>query len=231
MSEGSLQKLHIQAYADVKFETKKGEPFVVMFNPSTYQQKYEIEYAKNQAPGTTGNPQKLGKIKPQKFNLELLFDGTGASGPKIDVHTTVKQFIDLCYKMDGEEHRHSYLHIVWGKLSVKCVLESAQVTYTLFKPDGTPLRAKVAAAFEEAMEEFLRVAKEGKSSPDLTHLRQVVEGDTLPLMTNKIYGDPRYYLAVARYNGLNHTRRLQAGAQLVFPPVVDLDPSLIPAKG
>lgn len=230
MGQGKLQKLLIEAYSDVSFgEDKKKDSFTVLFNPATYQQKYEVKYVEKKGQGTTGTPQKLGEIKPQDYNFEFLFDGTGASGPKIEVHKKIEEFLKITGKMDGDEHRPNYLKIIWGKLLVKCVLKSAQITYTLFKPDGSPMRAKVAAVFSEAIEETLRVAKEGKNSPDLTHLRQVVEGDNLPLMVNRIYGDPCYYLAVARYNNLPATRRLHAGQQLAFPPVADLAPDLIPA--
>ncbi|MFC0182645.1 hypothetical protein ACFFJX_08770 [Pseudarcicella hirudinis] len=37
-------------------------------------------------------------------------------------------------------------------------------------------------------------------------------------MSYKIYEDPRYYLQVARANGLTNFRKLQAGSKIYFPP-------------
>ena len=67
--------------------------------------------------------------------------------------------------------------------------------------------------------EAQRAAREKKSSPDLTHERVVKEGDNLPLMTYRIYGDPKYYLEVARVNGLTNFRKLTPGQKIVFPPI------------
>jgi len=47
----------------------------------------------------------------------------------------------------------------------------------------------------------------------------VKEGDNLPLMTYRIYGDPKYYLEVAKANGIANFRKLKAGQMIVFPPI------------
>jgi hypothetical protein len=39
------------------------------------------------------------------------------------------------------------------------------------------------------------------------------------LLCNRIYGDPAYFVDVARYNGLDAFRRLEPGARLQFPPL------------
>lgn len=220
---GKLKKLRIEAYAGIDLaDTDKVHTYDVLFNPATFQRKYEIEYEEAQGQGTTGTPQKLGKIKPQEYSFEFLFDGTGAAGPVLDVAKEIDTFLTVTGKMERDIHRPLYLKISWGALLSKCVLKRADITYNLFKPDGFPLRAKVSAVFTESIDEALRVAKEGKNSPDLSHVRQVRQGDNLPLMTYRIYGDSRYYPQVARYNGLHHFRDLQPGTQLVFPPLTDL---------
>jgi len=48
---------------------------------------------------------------------------------------------------------------------------------------------------------------------------QVRDGDTLPLLCERIYGDSRYYMAVARFNGLRQFRALTPGMALHFPPL------------
>jgi nucleoid-associated protein YgaU len=98
-------------------------------------------------------------------------------------------------------------------------LKDLQINYTLFAPDGKPLRAKISATFVNYIEQVRRVREEGKKSPDVTHLRKVKAGDTLPLMTHEIYADPSYYLQVAKVNGLVNFRRLAANTDLRFPPI------------
>ena len=65
-----------------------------------------------------------------------------------------------------------------------------------------------------------KIAREAaKSSPDLSHVRVVVAGDTLPLLCNDIYGSPQHYLKVAADNGLDDFRQLIPGQRIVFAPL------------
>jgi hypothetical protein len=216
---GPLKKMIIEAHRMADYSDAAVESFTVMFNPTSYTQKYELEYQDEQGAGTTGSPQVFGKIKPQDYSFELVFDGTGAVVDETDVHREVERFLKVTGKHDGEIHRPFYLLLSWSKLTVKCVLKSAEITYTVFKSNGDPLRAKVRAVFSENIEETLRVAKEGKSSPDLTHVRTVLDKSTLPLMAFRIYGDSAYYFQLAGANKLKHFRNLETGTQISFPPV------------
>lgn len=216
---GPLKKLTIEAHREPDYSDGAVETFTAIFNPTSYTRKYELEYEDAQGAGTTASPQVFGKIKPQDYTFDLVFDGTGAVADKTDVHQDVENFLKVTAKHDGEIHRPYYLLLSWSKLAVKCVLKSADITYTLFHSNGDPLRAKVKAVFSENIEETLRVAKERKSSPDLTHVREVEGKTTLPLMAHRIYGNPGYYFQLARANKLKHFRNLTAGTTLTFPPV------------
>ena len=119
----------------------------------------------------------------------------------------------------GDIHRPRKVLLVWGRLSFPCVLTSLSVRYTLFSPDGSPLRAIASCAFAEALTDTEREQEEQNSSPDLTHIREVKAGDTLPLMAHGIYGDPSLYLEVARINKLVDFRRLRAGQRIALPPI------------
>jgi Contractile injection system tube protein len=232
MLPGQLKKLTIEAFKKIKMDAKDrvGEPFSVQFNPSTYSRVYDIDYDQHAGTGNSGAPPRFGQIKPQDYTFELVFDGTGVDSflsiERMDVHDEIEKFLDLCARINGEIHRPNYLRVSWGKLILACVLKSATIAITLFKPDGKPLRAKVTAVFSESIPEEQRVGQEAKQSPDLTHVRFLRRGETLPNLTDAIYGDPGDYAAVARFNDLDHFRALVPGAALRLPPAVDLpDPS------
>lgn len=218
---GSLKKMVIEAYKEADYSGTPEHTFTVMFNPNTYTRKYEVEYTDRQGQGDTSSPQVFGNIKPQEYAFEFIFDGTGTTADAVEVHDVVETFLTVTGKHDGEIHRPLYLKLVWGALVSKCVLKNADITYTLFKPDGYPLRAKVKATFAENVEDALRVAEERRSSPDLTHMRTVQEGDHLSLMADRIYQNPAFYFQLARFNKLNNFRRLRTGQRLRFPPVQD----------
>ncbi|MCA9735652.1 MAG: LysM peptidoglycan-binding domain-containing protein [Deferribacteres bacterium] len=214
-----MNKLKIEAYKDIKYNDKIAEDFEVMFNPASYNQKFDIEFEEAQGKGTSASEQKFKRIKPKEFSIEFQIDGTGAAAPKVDVAKKIDQFIKLTAKLNGEIHRTTFLKLSWGSLISYCVLKTADITYNLFKPDGYPLRAKVNATFAEIQDDKKRAALENKNSPDLSHVRVVGEGDTLPLMAHRIYGDSKYYIDLARINNLTNFRKLQPGTQLYFPPI------------
>jgi nucleoid-associated protein YgaU len=91
--------------------------------------------------------------------------------------------------------------------------------YTLFKPDGTALRANVTLKFKENIDFKTKLKMAQMSSPDLTHVRTVKAGDTLPLMTYRIYGDSSWYPEVARFNNLRHFSAIKPGDEIHFPPL------------
>lgn len=209
----------IEAYRDPNYSGSPAETFTVSFNPTSYTQKYEVLYDSRQGQGDIGSPQIFGKIKPQEYAFEFLFDGTGTAVDPIDVQQAVDRFLEVTGKQDGDIHRPMYLKLAWGALISKCVLTSAEITYTLFRPDGHPLRARIKANFSENIDDALRVAKERKNSPDLTHVRVVEEGDHLTLMCQRIYGDPSHYIQVAQINSLDNYRELTVGQTIRFPPI------------
>lgn len=218
---GELKKMVIEAYKEADYTGDK-ETFTVMFNPNTYSQKYEVEFEERQGAGDSASPQVFGKIKPQEYSFEFVFDGTGTAVEKVDVHETIETFLAITGKYEGDSHRTKYLIIHWGKLLAACVLKTAEITYTLFASDGSPLRAKVKADFAENVEDTKRIAEERKNSPDLTHVRVVKEGEHLSLLCQQMYGNPDYYLQIAAFNELNNFRNLETGQTLLFPPVKTL---------
>jgi hypothetical protein len=221
---GELTKLKIEAFKKATFKDAdriKSLVFTAMFNPTTFSRKLEIDYEDGQGVGTSAASKKFNSIKPGDFDIELLIDGTGASGPKKDVAKEIEKFMDVCAKYYGKNHRPNYLMISWVKLILKAVLTNVDVSYTMFAKDGTPLRAKITASFAETIDDDFRVKKDKNESPDLTHVRVVKEGDTLPLMTERIYGNDAYYLEVAKANKLRNFRNLKPGTELFFPPIVN----------
>ncbi|WP_205504345.1 CIS tube protein [Rufibacter psychrotolerans] len=219
---GKLEKLKIIAYdkADLSDASYVGE-YLALVNPETYQLDYKVAFVEAQGQGASAKQQTYVHTKPEDFSFEFLFDATGLieGSPTSDIWAELKYFKDLLTEFHGPIHETRHFKLVWGVSLFKCRLASLQITFKLFKPDGTPIRAIAKALFKSSVEENLRVAKENRQSPDLTHERQVLAGDTLPLLCFRLYEDPRRYLQVAKANGLTNFRRLVPGQTLYFPPV------------
>lgn len=215
---GTLERLVILAYEQPDYSGQPVSQFESYVNPNEITLAYEMEYDSAQGAGTTGSRMTFKKVKPGDLSLTFFLDGTGANGRPADVQQMVEQFQTVT-GYNGNIHRPNYLKVMWGSLQVKrCVLKSASIAYKLFKPSGVPLRAVITAAFTDNSDDQTRVAMAQDQSPDLTHVRLVKAGDTLPGLCHQIYGDPRLYLHVAAANGLDDFRRLVPGTRVFFPP-------------
>ena len=239
---GDLKKLKIKA----KDKSGKELVYSALVNPETYVVRQKVNY--NPAPPPQGNPgknQQYNNTPPPDIQFDFIFDSTGvvpkpldglagalggipiagaiaaalAAPPKYDILAEIEAFKNIVLTYDGDIHEPRDVQLLWGTLSFTGKLTSLQFNYKLFQPDGTPIRAVATAAFTGSIDDNLREALKKSNSPDLTHIRKVAAGDTLSLMTYKIYGDASYYLEVARINKLINFRNLEPGTELFFPPI------------
>lgn len=216
---GQLEKLLIRAHARADYSDAPIGEFVAYVNPQELTLAYEMEYDSSQGSGTTGSRMEFKKVKPGDLSLTFFLDGTGANGVALEVQDKVAEFQRVT-GYNGDIHRPNYLVIAWGSIQVRrCVLKSASIAYKLFRPSGQPLRALITASFTDNADDETRVALAQDQSPDLTHARLFRAGDSLPLMCYRIYGDPAYYLEVARANGLDDFRNIAPGTRILFPPL------------
>jgi len=225
MNTGELKKLKITAYKDDRYSEKVGDgEFNILLNPEKYVFSYKVEYTEAQGQGTSATQPKFVRTPPEDLELDFLFDRTGVIQGKSNeggdgIIDDLEKFKKIVFDYSGDEHKPNYLLIGWGTLLFKGTLVEMSIEFKLFGSDGTPLRALAKAKFKGSVEEDLRVAKENNNSPDLTHVRLVKAGDTLPLMTFKIYGDSKYYLNVAQANNISNFRKLKVGQKVIFPPI------------
>jgi hypothetical protein len=199
--------------------------FESTLNPSSYSRNRSIGYSKKKVLGQLGSDTKFSDIQPEKIEFEFLIDGTGVVGEanagnaSADVKTQVKQLTDIVYKYDGTQHEPNHVRILWGELIFFGRLESLSTDYTLFKPSGEPLRAKVKLAILSFMSKEEEGLRANRSSPDLSHQIEVKAGDTLPMLCYRVYKDCSYYLEVAKVNEITNVRDIKPGTKLHFPPL------------
>lgn len=233
---GTKEKVKITPYKSSGFaEGEKSTSFELLINPSGYSVEYKTNYNKEEAIGKNMTDFKFESSPSPFLNLEFLLDGTGVakSNPGLKLINKIKgneftkktvadqlnNFYEATGQYDGTIHKPHHVKINWGTLEFLGVLLDFTIEYKLFTPEGYPLRAIVKAKFGGSISQKLEKALSKPSSPDLTHKRTVQDGDTLPLMTERIYGDSKYYLEVAKVNGLINFRQLKPGSELYFPPI------------
>lgn len=225
---GKLEKMLILAFADSKKAEsggkKEADDYVeALINPESYTLGYKLKFSKSgQGQGTSGQQLKYEYTEPGEMSFEFLFDNTGIIDgiPRDSITEDIEKFRKVLIDYKGDAHEPRHFKLVWGENSIfKGRVTELEITYKLFRPDGTPLRATAKVTFKSSIEEEKRAATEDRQSADLTHIRKVRAGDTLPLMCFRIYGDSKYYLDVAAANGLDDFRSLVPGTEIRFPPI------------
>ncbi len=222
MALGEVEKLEIRVYTEADYsESSLVKSVKAMLNPETYTLDYKVEFQDGQGQGASGAQQRFTVTSPEQFDFELLMDSTGIvdGNPRESVEEEVNELRDLLIKYEGETHEPKHCIIIWGGHLFKGRCTGLNINYKLFNPNGTPIRAICKISFKGSVEDRERVAEERKSSPDLTHFREVKAGDTLPLLCYAIYGSSTHYLQVALANKLSNFRSLKPGTEIFFPPI------------
>ncbi|NOQ72210.1 MAG: hypothetical protein GQ574_09430 [Crocinitomix sp.] len=247
---GKLEKLSILSFETAKFEKVK-HTYVALINPEQLAVETSIKFEDSATSGATSTQKNFKGTSSPKLNIKFLFDSTGiikqdnheisfslgggfdtsgtSSGSKLSgksnggsVEEQIEAFKLVTLKCDKGTHEPNYVKLVYGEWLFVGRLSNFKVTYTLFDKDGTALRATGDAAFSESVEKTFEVKNRKFESPDLTHVRTVQEGDTLHLMCQTIYKNPKLYLEIARVNKLSNYRKLTTGEKLFFPPIKEL---------
>lgn len=198
----------------------RSEGFKVKLNPSSYSRERSIEYSDKKAMGQHAGEAKFSAYGVDTVKFDLILDGTGVTGDsKTDVETQIKSLESVVYSYVGNKHEPNVVRLLWGSLILYGRLTSMSMEFTLFKPSGAPLRAKVSLSFRGSMTAEEESRRANRSSPDLTHSVEVKAGDTLPLLCYRIYQDSSYYMEIARVNNISNFRDLKPGTRLYFPPI------------
>jgi nucleoid-associated protein YgaU len=105
----------------------------------------------------------------------------------------------------------------WDREIFKGVLESLNVTYTLFSSAGVPLRAKLSTTLREYRPVNVQFSERPRNSPDVEKSFTVRRGDELWSIAAQIYRDPTQWRALAQANGIQDPRSLEPGTPLLVP--------------
>lgn len=100
---------------------------------------------------------------------------------------------------------------------LRCVMESVKQKFTLFSPEGVPLRATLTITLREYKTLTEQLDQLQLSSPDRTHVHVLQQGDSLASVSTLYYDKPARWREVASANGIDDARRLSSGRFLRVP--------------
>lgn len=146
------------------------------------------------------------------ITLNLLFDGR-------DVPALTKKLQDLTIKPSRTDDP-PLVRFEWGKLtSFYANVPSVKVTYTMFKPDGTPLRAEVEVTLKEHLDPHQHPAQNPTSRGEARRTWVVTAGQTLDWIAYQEYGDAAHWRHIALTNQLADPLDLRPGQILKLGPL------------
>ena len=154
------------------------------------------------------------------LTLSLLLDTYEAADRDVRVHTV--KLAELA-RYDGDLHRPPVVRVHWGPdrqnadLPFRGVVTSLTQKFTLFLPDGTPVRATVDMTLKEYKPSLREEQERPSSSPDRRKFRTVRAGDTLWAIAYAEYDNASQWRPIATANDIDDPRRLPIGEQIVIP--------------
>jgi hypothetical protein len=170
---------------------------------------------------------------PHKLAIDLLFDGSDKDGDDVrDVCTNLLDMMEMKDKLasaDKNAARPPTVEFGWGGvLTFKAVVEQLSIQYTLFKPNGVPIRALVKLQMTQVDEAPpLKKKNPGKKqNPTTTGFaglgsHVVRDGDSLPSISYRVYGDATQWRVIAEANAIDDPLALRRGTVLSIPAVAE----------
>jgi nucleoid-associated protein YgaU len=224
MSDTSL------VHADIINVDRPKDTVKVLFNPKEYTFKKSNQWQQKKNAGGNVPKMTFGGGDPASLDMELFFDTfTEKRAEGADPRDVRKAYTDAIWKMmdvDKELHqerndtgRPPVVRFQWGEAwSFNAVIKNISQKFTLFLPNGTPVRATLTVTFQEVTDKAMLPATNPTSGGDGSRrVWRVLDGDTLAWIAYKQYGSASHWRRIADANRLTNVRQLTAGTVLVIP--------------
>lgn len=192
-----------------------GDDIQVLFNPKEYVIEKKTPWTEVNVFGMDSPPVQFTMGERKRLNMELFFD---TSEEKTDVREHTNK-VELLMMVNAQEHRPPLLRFTWGTLSFDCVLEDLVQRFTLFKNDGTPLRAVVKVVFKEYSTAATQLSNTRRESADHTKRMVLREGESLASLSAREYNDPGKWRVIADANHIDDPENIKSGTIVELPPL------------
>lgn len=173
-----------------------GKTFAVQYNPREFTVDKALTWEEAKTQGQSGNPLQFQKGAPMTASMELYFDTTGDDPPANVQKVWVDQLLSLTnadiQPAQGEpaeltKQRPRAFQFTWGTFTMKCVIESINVTYLMFASTGEAIRARATVKLKEWMPEKFSGGGSSKTwGTDKLQLVQVSGGQTVSQVADSL---------------------------------------------
>jgi len=214
------------------FLTRKDKPGIrvpFLFNPKEFNVEKSNQFAEVNIPGLSSSILQFVRGNSRTITLDLFFD-------TYEKRTDVRMFTDqitgwdagITYSrladrpkglmdIDSELHAPPICLFIWGAFVFQCIIERVSKRFTMFLPDGIPVRATLTVTLKEYREVDIQVKEIDQHSADLTKRHLLTAGESLWSLAAAEYGDPEDWRLLAEANDIDNPRLLHPGMELSVP--------------
>jgi hypothetical protein len=205
------------------------EPYELpfMFNPTEYSITQPVTVNNNTTASVAGGTPEYGGAGPMTVNMTMFLDDfASAKGDVTPKVTTLLNWTKPTKKSLGPPAAPCapLVRFKWGGNpqldTFKGFLSNVNVTYTVFRKDGTPVQAKVVITIQ-GQQELPDGTNPTSHATNSRRTHTTVEGDTLQSIAFGELGKPAYWRAIAELNGIDDPLRIAPGTTLLIPTVGD----------
>ena len=216
------------------FLTRKDNPLLIvpfLFNPEGFTVERTNQFTEVNIPGLPSSTFQFVKGGARTLTMDLFFD---TYEEKMDVRiftdritgwdsgSMFSKLPDIAkglMDIDSDLHAPPVCLFVWGAYIFPCIIERVNKNFTMFLPEGFPVRATLSVTLKEYIEVVTQLKEISLQSADRTKTWTVKEGDSLWFIAAKEYGNPALWRPIADANKIDNPRILKPGMELVIPPL------------
>lgn len=192
-----------------------------MFNPFEYTVSKSNQYEQRPQNRSDVPSVEFKQAGPQTLRLSLFFD-TYEEGEDVSrITNRLWKFMESKTRQEGNRNRKvppPEVAFEWGVFCFAAVITEMTQKFTLFKQDGTPVRAKVDVTFTQHIdrEDYPNQNPTSGDGPP-QRVWRVIAGDRLDTIAYQAYGDSTQWRRIAAYNGISNPLALRPGMELAIP--------------
>jgi contractile injection system tube protein/LysM domain-containing protein len=216
-------------FKKAELEIDGGETIAVLFNPTEYTITKTNTWNFKEVQGSSLPPPEFGGGNPREISLSLLLDNS-----VLDDSQSVKDITDKLFKMmevgdgqpaGGTRSSPPYVTFRWGAVDTfKAVCTSLTCAYQLFQPNGDPIRAEIKLDLKQAEPASTASSNSANLGQNPTTralagagVHTVQDGDSLPSIAFRAYGDATRWRTIAEANGIDDPLHVRRGTPLMLP--------------
>lgn len=208
----------------IRADGNKQSKITFLFNPKEFSVEKSNQFSDVNVPGLSSPIIQFIRGNARTITMDLFFD----TYEKKEI-TDVRQYTDMItgweeaghskglMDIDKDLHAPPVCKFIWGKFQFKCIIERISKRFTMFLPDGTPVRATLNVTLKEYADANEQIKSQSLQSSDITKRWTVIQGDSLWTIASREYGNPGDWRLIANENGIDNPRLLTPGRELIIP--------------